>query len=280
MSEKQRILDDAKSTIENLAVFGDLLTPEEKEYLLDHGRVRHAAPGETLCTRHQIDSRVYIIVMGEVEVFDKKNGAPQRIARLGKGEICGEISALFKVPRISNAIISMPSVLIEIPGEALEKIISARKELYQAIVNLYKSRITDTALRAVPIFKQLSNEQRAKLIEESSLMGFKAGTTIVHEKERGDSFYIMVYGTAQVSSYENGETKKVADLKVGDYFGEWSLLTGAPRMASVVAESRVDVIHVDYSLFLNLIQGNPDLRERLDQVAHHRLGSAHHPQTN
>jgi CRP-like cAMP-binding protein len=280
MIEEQKILDDAKSTIENLAVFGDLLTPEEKEYLLDHGRVRHAAPGETLCTRHQLDSRVYIIVMGEVEIFDTKNETPQRIARLGKGEICGEISALFKVPRISNAIVSMPSVLIEIPGEALEKIISARKELYQAIVTLYKSRITDTALRAVPIFKQLSDEQRSRLIEESSLMGFKAGTTIVHEKEPGDSFYIMVYGTAQVTSYEQGKTKNVANLKVGDYFGEWSLLTGAPRMASVIAESRVDVIHVDYSLFLDLIQGNPDLRERLDQVAHNRLETAHHPQAN
>lgn len=276
MSNEHNILVDVESTIENMAVFGELLTPEEKEYLLDHGRVRHAASGETLCTRHQLDSRLYIIVMGEVEVFSATNETPQRIARLGKGDICGEISALFKIPRISDAIVSRPSVLIEIPGEALEKIINTRRELYQAIVSLYKSRITDTALRAVPIFKQLSDEQRSRLIEQSSLMGFKAGTPIVHEQEPGDSFYIMIYGTAQVSYRDDDKTVNVASLKVGDFFGEWSLLTGAPRMASVIAESRVEVIHVDYSLFLDLIQRNPDLRERLDQVAHHRLETAHH----
>lgn len=274
MNNEKNILADAQSTIANLAVFGELLTPEEKEYLLDHGRVRHAAPGEILCRRHQLDSRVYIIVMGEVEVFDASDDAPQRIARLGKGEICGEISALFKIPRISDAIVSRSSVLVEIPGEVLDKVINTRKELYKAIVNLYKSRITDTALRAVPIFKQLSDEQRARLIEESSLMGFKAGTTIVHEKEPGDSFYIMIYGTAQVSYCDHDKTVNVASLKTGDFFGEWSLLTGAPRMASVIAESRVEAIHVDYSLFLDLIQRNPDLRERLDQVAHHRHGTA------
>jgi len=271
---------DVESTIENMAVFGQLLTTDEKEYLLDHGRVRHAAPGEILCTRNQLDSRVYIIVMGQVEVFEATDKEPQRIARLGKGEICGEISALFKIPRISDAIVSRSSVLIEIPGEVLEKIINTRKELYQAIITLYKSRITDTALRNVPIFKQLSEEQRFSLIEQSSLMGFGAGTAIVHEKEPGDSFYIIIYGTAQVSFHDDkNQLVNVANLKVGDFFGEWSLLTGAPRMASVIAESRVEVIHVDYSLFLDLIQRNPDLRERLDQVAHHRIETASQQQS-
>ena len=270
MRKDDKFMHVAQQVIDEHDTFGELLKVEEKEFLLDHGRVRHAAAGERLCTRHQLDTRVYILVMGEVEVSEDQGEQHLVLARLGHGEVFGEISALFKIPRISDVTAIRPSVLIEFPGDVLEKVIQGRAELSRAILRRYKERITITALRTVPLFRMLSAEQLSQLVEPSSLLGFPAGSLIVHEREPGDALYIIIHGTAQVS-YSHGEAQiEVTTLQVGDYFGEWSLLTGAPRAATVTALSRVETIRVDCGLFLDFIQNNPEVRDRIDQIAHNR----------
>ncbi len=260
----------AQQAINNHTTFGELLSAEEKEYLLDHGKVRHAAVGDRLCFRHQLDTRVYILVMGEVEVREENEGRQMVLARLGQGEIFGEISALYKIPRISDVFASRPSVLIELPGDILERVIAARPPLSQAILQRYKHRITETALKNVPLFRQLSLDESTELIERSSILGFPPGSLIVSENEPGDALYIIIHGAVQVSHQIDGELVPFAKLKVGDYFGEWALLTGAPRAATVTALSRIEAIRVDCGLFLDFIQHNPEVRDRIDQVAYNR----------
>ncbi|MGD8407748.1 MAG: hypothetical protein PVF21_03925, partial [Thiohalophilus sp.] len=68
MSGKGHLRDTIEQAIGSQAAFGDLLTLEEREKLLDFGVVRSAAPGEYLCRPFEPDSRVFILVIGEVEV--------------------------------------------------------------------------------------------------------------------------------------------------------------------------------------------------------------------
>ncbi len=56
----------------------------------------------------------------------------------------------------------------------------------------------------------------------------------------------------------------------GDYFGEWSVLTGAPRAATVSAMNRVDMLRIERSAMLDFIQRQPEVGERIDLVAHNR----------
>ena len=56
----------------------------------------------------------------------------------------------------------------------------------------------------------------------------------------------------------------------GDYFGEWSVLTGAPRAATVSAMNRVDMLRIERSAMLEFIQQQPQVGERIDLVAHNR----------
>jgi CRP-like cAMP-binding protein len=108
------------------------------------------------------------------------------------------------------------------------------------------------------------------LIDQATLVGIPAGGVIVNEAERGDALYILIYGTARVTHEVNGERLNIALLRAGDYFGEWSLLTGAPRTASVEAITRVEALRIDSGLFQEFIQHNPEVRERIDEVAQNR----------
>ena len=103
--------------------------------------------------------------------------------------------------------------------------------------------------------------------------------------EAGDAFFVIIYGVAKVSSRIGGEdgTVNIALLRPGEYFGEWSLLTGSPRTATVTAATQIDMLRVNCSGFLEFMQQYPEIHDRIDRVAHSRKDivsySSTHPES-
>lgn len=266
----EQIYDVIENAIDNQTSFGDLLQAEEKQRLIDHATVHSAGVGDILCKQGENDRRVFIIVMGEVEVSEGNADNQVVLAHLKRGEVFGEISALFESARISNVTVTKPSVLLIIPGDSFEKIITGRSELYNAVLERYKNRLSETALRSVDLFRHLDKDALQTLIDASFLASIPEGGIIVSEGESGDYFYIVIRGTARVSHNLGGSTINIALMHSGDYFGEWSVITGAPRAATVSAMHRVDMLRIDRSAMLKFIQQQPEVGERIDLVAHNR----------
>ena len=264
------IMDAVGRAMDSDAAFGDLLTVEQRQFLLDRGVVRSVLPGDVLCEYGQQGDRVFILVFGEVEVSKTDKGQSIVLAHLRQGEIFGEISALYNSPRVSTVTVSKPSVLLEIPGDILTQVVDQNRLLRAAIIQRYKSRITGTALRGISSLRYLSDKALQDLIEQSSLVDIPEGTQIVEEGESGDAIYVIIYGSARVTHTFSGSEINLALLRAGDYFGEWSILTGAPRAASVTAVTAVEAVRLDCDLFLEFIKDNPDVRDRIDLDAHNR----------
>lgn len=68
---------------------------------------------------------------------------------------------------------------------------------------------------------------------------FEAGTEIVRNGAPSDSAYILTQGRCEVFRVLDGERQVLRVLGPGEIFGEVGLLTGRPRLASVVALERV-----------------------------------------
>ncbi|MEJ2508629.1 MAG: cyclic nucleotide-binding domain-containing protein, partial [Gammaproteobacteria bacterium] len=83
------ILEAVHEALDANVAFSDLLSTGDRQFLLDHGVVRRALPGERLCEQNQRDNRVYIIVVGEVEVTESVDGDVVHLASLGRGELFG-----------------------------------------------------------------------------------------------------------------------------------------------------------------------------------------------
>ena len=270
MLKKGEIQEAVIDAVNTSSAFDNLLTVDERHVLIEQGNVCSFSPGDILCRQNQVDSHVYIIIMGEVEVSEDIDGENLVLAYLGRGEIFGEISAFFNMPRVSTVRVSKPSVLLEIPGSLLEDLSVDHTELRDAVIKRYRERITDTAFRSVDLFRYLPSEILSELQDQSSILSLPKGSEIVKEGEPGDALYVIVHGKVQVSRNENNESAKLAILESGEYFGEWSLLTGAPRGATVLALTSAVLIRVDCQPFLAFIQRNPGVRERIDLVAHNR----------
>ena len=268
--DNQQVIDAVAQAVDQHQIFGDLLSTLEKQYLLDRGVVRSVLPGVILCRQGQRDDRVFILVVGEVEASSGQDVSKTHIASLKQGELFGEIAALFGMPRVCDISVTRPSVVLEIPSDVLRSIIEARAELRDAVMQRFRDRITETALRAVPLFRYIPDTSMQKLVEHSTLLGTPPGSIVIEEGEVGDALYIIVYGHLRVSHDINGKHLNLALLKPGDFFGEWSLLTGAPRTATVSALSQAELVCVERAAFLDIVQQHPEIRDRIDLEAHNR----------
>ena len=264
------LVKTATDSIASHEIFGNLLQAEEKQYLMDRGVVRSFSTGQVICRQLERATNLYIILMGEVEVSEGDKNNKVVLAHLGKGEVFGEVSALFRMPRISTVLAAKPTVVLEIAGDIFEEVIDGKPTLLNAIIQRFGDRLIETALRAVSFLRYLPTGALARLIEEASLVSLIPASTIVEEGEPGDAMFIIVHGAARVTHTLDRQLLPIAIIGPGDYFGEWSVLTGAPRTATVTALSHIEAIRVERETLLHFIQYHPEVRDRIDQVAHNR----------
>jgi CRP-like cAMP-binding protein len=64
---------------------------------------------------------------------------------------------------------------------------------------------------------------------------------------------------------DNGREIIVATLKAGEFFGEKSLLTGEPRSASVVADSDIELVEIEKTDVLPVLENSPQIMEELSR---------------
>lgn len=85
----------------------------------------------------------------------------------------------------------------------------------------------------------------SKLAEVVTLRETKQGDVLFRQGEKGDAFYLILFGAADVVV----DGKTVARIPQGGSFGEWALITGAPRTATCltpVASGLVQIRAKDY----------------------------------
>jgi cAMP-dependent protein kinase regulator len=102
---------------------------------------------------------------------------------------------------------------------------------------------------------------------------FQPNSTIIRQGERGDKFYILLNGKADVYiNRPGGSELQVNQLKPGQYFGEMALLGGGIRAATVKASSEepVSVVALDEKAFNSLVKDSRSLREELSGLIEKR----------
>jgi thioredoxin-dependent peroxiredoxin len=89
-------------------------------------------------------------------------------------------------------------------------------------------------------------------------MEFDAGETILAEGDVGDTAFLIISGSVEVSVGTGAETKSVGTLAAGDVFGEMSLIDPGPRSATIKAATATQCLVTDYDEFMATAQANPE----------------------
>ncbi len=122
-------------------------------------------------------------------------------------------------------------------------------------------------LRRVPLFEAFGQDEVAELARTVAMQQRKAGTEIVREGEAGQSLFVVVSGLLDVfKQTESGAQRKVGLLAPGHVFGEWSLLTGAARSATVTAAADTSLIEIDKARLEPILTQYPETLAELSRI--------------
>jgi CRP-like cAMP-binding protein len=104
-------------------------------------------------------------------------------------------------------------------------------------------------LATFPVFSGLTWRRLRKLVRQATFEEYGPWETVIQKGASGDSLYVILGGAAKATGRPASRA-----LRTGDYFGELSLLDGAPRSVSVIATSELHVLKLPRHAFLDLAQ--------------------------
>ncbi len=152
---------------------------------------------------------------------------------------------------------------VELPYPVREVTISKKRE-YAHDEKLIRM------LKEIPIFETLSDRNLALLADISNIIEYGPQNRIVSEGATDSTFFVILEGKVSVRK----GTQILAELGVGQFFGEMALLTGEPRKADIISLENTRCLELDRQGFKRILENNKhiidnikeSLRERVRQI--------------
>jgi hypothetical protein len=130
-------------------------------------------------------------------------------------------------------------------------------------------------LKKLHLFRGLKDDQLVAVAREFEALQLCTETeTIVRQGETGDALYLIYNGKVTVNAWERRkgqlDTKILATLITGDYFGEEALVTRQKRSATIVAEKGTQLLKLSVQNYKNLVKQFPQMRNNFNIVVRSR----------
>ena len=125
-------------------------------------------------------------------------------------------------------------------------------------------------LKAVPLFAKMSKKELDLMVRQADHLRYPARHTVVRDGTPGEEFWLVVEGELAVQ--RGGET--VAKLGPGDAFGELAVIDPAPRDATIVATTPVELLVIGRRRFWATLESSPTLMRKVIVGLAQRLRAA------
>ena len=156
--------------------------------------------------------------------------------------------------------------------QPIGKIILEKNELDPAVLESCLKQQRIDILSHNSMFKELPSKALSRIAEVAENYVIPQNTIVVKEHDPGDSYFIIISGKVQIfKGSDEGDETILATLGSGNGFGEMSLLTGAPRSASVKTLAPTSFLVVQKNSFDQVIAENPELSKIFLKILSERL---------
>lgn len=115
-------------------------------------------------------------------------------------------------------------------------------------------------LQGVSLFSRLNSKQLKAIHKACIERSFKPGETLMEQGNAGVGLFIILEGIVQVKKKLNDGTEiEVAKNGTGEVIGEMSVLDGATRTASIIAETAVKCLVLSSWSFKAILEAHPEV---------------------
>lgn len=128
------------------------------------------------------------------------------------------------------------------------------------------------AVTGIEMFQCLNEDERVDLAQRLVYSPFARGDILTRQGAVAHWLYIIVSGEVEAWwQPPEGPQRLLEKRGPGSVFGEPGLMTGAPRRATVIAITDVEVYRLDKESFSHILHARPELAEIMSAVLERRL---------
>ena len=258
----------AGSVLPRTALFGDL-SPTTFDWVVRAARLVRVREDGVLFREGDPGDALYVVVDGAV-VPCAERPARRRLALLQAGEFFGEVALVTDQPRIATVRALVDTTLLALDADAVRALVRREPGLMVVFLRFLRERLLHRLGQTSPLFRPLDPAALRRLAARFRFLAVDDGAELVSQGEPPRRFFVALCGRFEVSARDAAAAHTLAWLETGDVFGEMSLLSGEPAMASVTARGRGFVLALDASAFHAFLASQPALAEGLRAIAAER----------
>lgn len=134
--------------LENLVRTSSILSavdPSERPSLVDAFVTRTFEQGDKLIEQDQESDGLFLVASGEVAVLHKDGEESTMIARLGPGEVVGEVALVLRRPATADVIAEHPTVALHLPRDRFHDLIKKHPAVLSELYELAVKREEETS---------------------------------------------------------------------------------------------------------------------------------------
>ena len=121
-------------------------SPAERPALVDRFSIRTFEAGEKIVTQGSAPEGLHLIALGEVAVVhqDASDNTTTIVAKLGPGEVVGEVALVLRRPAITDVVAHHPTVTLFLARERLLELVKAHPKVFVELYELAVKRDEET----------------------------------------------------------------------------------------------------------------------------------------
>jgi len=218
--------------------------------------VRELTQGRLLFKEGDADKRTYYLASGLVELLS--NGKVVGTIRGGTADARHPLAPI--LPRRCSVRVASDKIeYLSIDSDLLDVLITWDQTGTYEVGELQNNPTADdwmTMLLQSRAFHRVPPANLQAVFMRMQRMAYAAGDVVIRQGEEGDYFYVVVRGRCSVSRETplNREGIKLAELGMGDTFGEEALISGATRNATIAMLTDGELMRLakdDFNTLLN-----------------------------
>ena len=128
-------------------------------------------------------------------------------------------------------------------------------------------------IRQFPIFSKIQPAMQKLLCFSAERLNYDAGQVIFNAGDVGDSAYIIIDGTVEISVPTPSGPIIINNMGKNDLLGEIAIVGEVPRTATAKALTKLETLKISKELFMKIIRENPDAAVELIRILASRLAS-------
>lgn len=256
-------LDALSNHLAELPLFRGVESAHLRRILLSV-TLRRLVPGEVLCREGQFHERLYIVLDGAVQQSTTTLDRQQtQILVMGPGSFHGEIAVLGNQQELFTITALADSIVVEFPKAAVFRLMRESQPFDRTMTELYRRRATWTQAKTHPLLEKFSVQEVEELLHEATFKVYQPGDVVYLEGSPATDLYIVRSGFLKVGVRHGDRERVLQYFREGDVFGGSALFFGGVQQASVVANTRAEVLAIPGHLVQRLLAAHPEVKAQL-----------------